>query len=217
MSERIREQKSAVSLFATEFSIPTLDSNQWSLMEGTIALLQPFQEFTKLISSSESPISEVIPAIRTISRYLGKASQLHAGVGTMKEVLLANMSKRFDYVDKNNNFTYATFLDPRFKIEFLKESVREITKVGIIEEAILKVTSSKEALPVQENAEASDGPTLPKRGREEVHSSLWDCFSEVISATRSEEDARPSTDLRTCHVTISDEVESYLAGKTNWL
>jgi hypothetical protein len=183
-------------------------------MEGTLALLQPFQEFTKLISSSESVISEVLPAIRTISRYLSKPN-LQTGVGRMKRVLLENLMKRFDYVEKDNNFTYATFLDPRFKMAFLKESVREITRAGIIEEAVSKAILNIQDLPGQESSDVSVGPT-PKRRRDDTHTSLWDCFSEVLSATGSEDSTETTTgdEQTTLHVKTTDEVEAYLAGNT---
>lgn len=43
----------SIALFATESSnVTDFTQNQWSLLEATLALLQPFEEISKSVSSS---------------------------------------------------------------------------------------------------------------------------------------------------------------------
>ncbi|XP_065684334.1 zinc finger BED domain-containing protein 4-like [Hydra vulgaris] len=71
--ERLLEQKRAVSLYITDHdSLNNLTPAQWVLMEQCIKLLKPFEEITKITSSGISCISEVIPHVVTLLKYLGK-------------------------------------------------------------------------------------------------------------------------------------------------
>ena len=91
MLERLLEQRVAVSVHNSESDIVNLNENQWNLLKGMISLLQPFEEITKIISHSHCSISEVIPNIATLLRYLQKDNPLHFGVGTMKQELKASV------------------------------------------------------------------------------------------------------------------------------
>ena len=72
MLSRVIEQKRAISLYLTENSVnfDNLVTYEWKLLEKCIALLKPFEEVTKIISSTYSSISEVIPHIKTLLLYL---------------------------------------------------------------------------------------------------------------------------------------------------
>ena len=65
---RIRE---AVTLHSAETPTATLSPNEWSLME-VLRLLEPFEEYTKLMSNDNSCISEVIPAITVLKKFLAE-------------------------------------------------------------------------------------------------------------------------------------------------
>jgi len=60
------EQKKCVR-YASEHDLQaTLTKRQWGLLEKMVALLAPFEEITKHISSAESSLADVIPAITAI-------------------------------------------------------------------------------------------------------------------------------------------------------
>lgn len=118
MLSRLLELKNAISLYVNENSeITNFSSYQWTLIENCVKLLQPFEEITKQISCSKSLISEVIPMIVTLNRYLSKSVEA-SGIGTMKETLEKNIHKRFSAIQSNKHYSVATILDPRFKILF---------------------------------------------------------------------------------------------------
>ncbi|CAG5054202.1 unnamed protein product [Parnassius apollo] len=66
MMFRLLEQKRSVSLYVTENTVnfENLSTEEWKLLEKCITLLKPFEEVTKIISSSCCSISEVIPHLK---------------------------------------------------------------------------------------------------------------------------------------------------------
>lgn len=73
MAERLLEQKRSISLYVTDHhTLFNLTLQQWCLMEQCIKLLKPFEEITKITSSGISCISEVIPHVAALKKYLDK-------------------------------------------------------------------------------------------------------------------------------------------------
>jgi len=66
MVQHMLEQKKCVR-YASEHDLQaTLTKRQWGLLEKMVALLAPFEEITKHISSAESSLADVIPAVTAI-------------------------------------------------------------------------------------------------------------------------------------------------------
>ncbi|KAJ8970470.1 hypothetical protein NQ314_001211 [Rhamnusium bicolor] len=67
-------KKRAISLYIADnnSTVNNLTTRQWELMEQYMRLLKPFEEITKITSSGCSCISEVIPHVSTLIRYLDK-------------------------------------------------------------------------------------------------------------------------------------------------
>jgi hypothetical protein len=114
MLERLFNLKNAVLIFTSESpsSLPTFNVNDWTLTESLLNLLRPYEELTKRISSNNSIISEVIPAIMSLYSFFNRLSSVHFKVGTTKDVMLSKLHKRFENVIKNENLILVTFLDP---------------------------------------------------------------------------------------------------------
>ncbi|KAF2882687.1 hypothetical protein ILUMI_23489 [Ignelater luminosus] len=73
MIERLLEQKWAISLYVADHdTLINLTAQQWSLMEQCINLLKPFEEITKITSSGLFCVSEVIPHVAALNKYLDK-------------------------------------------------------------------------------------------------------------------------------------------------
>ncbi len=76
MLERMEEQKRCINLFCSEnTAVTALTKKQWDLISNVIDLLRPFKELTRNISSTESIISDVIPAVTSLKVYLKKIKQ----------------------------------------------------------------------------------------------------------------------------------------------
>lgn len=98
MAERLLEQKRAISLYVAEHDTFTnLTVQQWSLMEQCINLLKPFEEITKITSSGLSCISEVIPHVSALKKYLDKneTAQRTPDLALMRASLKAELESRF--------------------------------------------------------------------------------------------------------------------------
>ena len=85
--------KNAIVKYATEHDIQIPMPNEWKLIEKVIRLLQPFEEYTVLLSSS-------------------------TGVRTMKQEFHDAVTSRFERILANENYIIASTVDPRFKTAF---------------------------------------------------------------------------------------------------
>lgn len=133
--ERLQEQKRPLSLFAAENdSIQNLTAIEWNLLENCVKLLAPFEQITEQCSKTESIISEVIPSVCVIKRCLDDLHFEDPLVEDMKGTLIynLNLASRFGTVQQNPHFCNSTFLDPRFKLNFFDENVKENVKNGIL-------------------------------------------------------------------------------------
>ncbi len=179
--------------------IQNLEGNQWSILEATINLLQPFEEITKIISkAAPSCISDVIPSIASLQLYLSRYNSTNANanasakVQTMKEELEMSLTTRLNYLFGNESYNLATFLDPRYKLKFFPETMRHSIKENVISK-ILQISAD------------SDPPSMaakPENSNTNVNSSkFWDCFNEASGAQTHGSGSK--------NFTIRSEIELY--------
>lgn len=118
---RLLEQRRAVSLYIADHNkLSNLTPQQWSLTEQCIILLKPFEEITKITSSSLSCISEVTPHVAVLMRYIQK-EETSRKVPKLLQFLTSlktQLQQRFEHLDENPKYFLATLLDPRFKTNF---------------------------------------------------------------------------------------------------
>ncbi|KAJ8933902.1 hypothetical protein NQ314_013701, partial [Rhamnusium bicolor] len=192
--ERLFEQKRPISLFIADNNvIGSLLQNQWQLTENILLLLKPFEEITRRFSSTNCIISEVIPTLVALQKYLLQ-NPAH-GLGTMKDILISNINERFIGIECNQHYAYASFLDPRFKLVFISDNNKEKLK----EEILALVTSQNlritEEIYNETNQEidSSDSDDLPltlvatasKRMRTDTDTSVFDIMPEIASTSIS--------------------------------
>lgn len=210
MIKRIQEQKRPLNIYAADNNnLNILTANQWSLMEPLLTLLQPFEEITKKMSSNEAFISEVLPTIVTLKKYLMETTFF--GVGTMKDILYEQILRRFDAIFKNKYYIISTVLDPRFKIAFFEKDNQEYVKQVIIDE---------HSYPLQEqsnDSESDDDTPLSKiriltknnedsKEGEKTKSKLWQYFDEIATSS-----TMPIAREKKLHKSsIKEELEMYL-------
>ena len=89
-------------------------NNEWNLMEKVVKTLESFENATKKLSKNEACISQVIPFVSTILKQLEITRGDH-GVITYKQALIDGMLDRFQYIETQEEYTFATLLDIRFK------------------------------------------------------------------------------------------------------
>lgn len=173
MLERLNEQKSAISLYAAEYGdINSLTGNQWILLEKLLNLLQPFEAITKEVSSTKCSISVAIPMVKTLQLYLSKSGDNFSGVGTIKDVLVQNLDKRFASLENNENYVIATALDPRFKMAFFNKL--NVDEQSVKRKLISLMEENNINFPVNETT-----PDVKIHDEIEKPPSFWDCFSEI--------------------------------------
>ena len=103
MVQRMQEQKKAVVSYATEHDLPaTRTKLQWGLLEKMVALLAPFEEITKHISSAESSLADVIPVVAALQVAL-ELNANDSGVQTMKSILLLLVCVSFTIIGQPRN------------------------------------------------------------------------------------------------------------------
>ncbi|CAI5660663.1 unnamed protein product [Oreochromis niloticus] len=112
--QSLTEQKRVLGVYVSEHELPDyLTAHQWALMETTVAILAPFEELTKKVSSYDALASDVIPAVTVLVRLLNRETDEDHGVKTMKATLLAAVKKLFRDVETNPLYFISTILDPR--------------------------------------------------------------------------------------------------------
>ncbi|XP_042069352.1 uncharacterized protein LOC121812128 isoform X2 [Haplochromis burtoni] len=103
-------------------------------METTVAILAPFEELTKKVSSYDALASDVIPAVTVLVRLLNRETDEDHGVKTMKATLLAAVKKRFSDVETNPLYFISTILDPRYKDRFFSNNTAPEAKLHLKQE-----------------------------------------------------------------------------------
>lgn len=194
MLERLQDLKRSITIYCADagenLNFTSLTNNQWELLNSTLKLLRPFEEVTRTVSSTESIISDVIPIVAALKKKLSIDSDIY-GVGTTKEALLENITRRFENIEKNEHYMIATVLDPRYKLAFFSDCnlIKQIVLNKIetsknIERSNDMVASRLEREASSEDSEGEDDyePLSKVAKREE---SLWKCFDSIASATTS--------------------------------
>lgn len=207
MLQRLLEQKRAVNVYASEndTSLSVLSSNQWNLLSSLINLLKPFEQITKEMSSEVALISQVIPVVQTLEKFLSQTSQNFFGVGTLKDFFLADLKKRFGSLIDDELYIVATILDPRFKIAFLQHKTSEFWEQYIVD--IYKNFENFQS-PESQESTSSEKNVTPNATSEEgtTCNDLWQCFNELATQKTS----RTPTDDNADNLIILREIQQYL-------
>lgn len=116
MIESLLEQKRALSAYAADHDLPTtLTANQWSLLKKTKTCLEPFEEFTRKVSSATASAADVIPSVTVLRRLLSTETEADSGIKTMKKTHLEAIDKCFSTVEDEPLYALPRLLDPRYK------------------------------------------------------------------------------------------------------
>lgn len=198
MLERMHDQRSAVTYYAGEVStIKNLTEYEWDITGHLLEVLRPFEEITRIVSSDESCISEAIPYVATLILFLEKPSSDHKGVEPTKETLKQSLNTRFKHIFGNTLFTFATVLDPRFKLCFIPESCRQT----LIERIVTDIFDAMEDQHTSGNHQHESSSSQ----QADSSSGFWKCFAEIGTSQQR------TNDPTLC--TINNELQQYLSDK----
>lgn len=233
MLERLFQQKQAINLYIAEKpELLDLNYSQWELVKSIINILKPFEEITKICSYKSSCISEVIPFVMSLNKFLTKShkDETHKtffGIGTLRDELRKNLETRFvkDIFEKKN-FTLSTFLDPRFKAKFFDVEVTDAV-VSDIKLLIVGTNNNPELEKGGEIDLSDDDDELPlsclappptKIPKIDAHTLFWDSYEEYAGAGLSKKTSpipnkapRASCSMTLKNLEIDKEIKDYLA------
>ncbi|XP_028168248.1 zinc finger BED domain-containing protein 4-like [Ostrinia furnacalis] len=153
---------------------------EWKLLEKCLTLLKPFEEVTKIISSSCSSISEVIPHLKTLQKYLENYvdDDQDEQLIEMKTVLENGLKTRFQNLELNKLFSLATLLDPRYKLQFFNTEHLVTVRSQFLMEAL------KNSLGDDDDSDLSnDERNTDNTGSSEmtVHRNFWGVYQEMVT------------------------------------
>lgn len=204
MIERLLEQKRAISLFVADHeTLTNLTAQNWCLMEQCFNLLKPFAEITKITSSGLSCISEVIPHVAVLKKYLDKeeTEERTPDLVRMRASLKSQLESRFNSLNQDSNYLIATYLDPRFKTNFLGVVEAERARQEILLE-YLKMSCEESS-----SSSSSSTPAKKSRGEEtesavsrEAHDTLWACFNEVANEANNSQSHHGERNAIACEI-----------------
>ncbi|CAL9691328.1 unnamed protein product [Knipowitschia caucasica] len=173
MLQSLIQQKRPLAAYGVDNKLPaTLSPHQWSLIENMVTILEPCEQLTRDISKATATAADVIPAIQALKRLLEKAVPTDHGVKTSKSTLLDAIKTRFDRIDAEPLYLFATILDPRYKDRYFTAETKEKVKKMLLEKLKnqLQCDSPDESVPVPE------GERTMARG----NNSLLDMYDEII-------------------------------------
>lgn len=123
MVQRLCEQRWAITDCLKGNSDLLLTPRQWGLLKGLSGALRPFEEVTRLLTSEDSTLGQVLPLLRFVEKILVKLKQV-SPAGSPSCLLLAELfsqlrnSKELRRIQGNVVYWAASYLDPRFRDTF---------------------------------------------------------------------------------------------------
>ena len=134
--------------------------------KSVIKLLEPCEQLTKDLSKDDSTISMVIPGYNNVLRQTLLCAD-DRGVQTIKQSLLESLDSRFIPYTTNVMYAAATILDPRFKTQFVNQSMLRHAR------EFIESKMNLQDQPVQAQVDSSS-PVPAKK-------SMWDFLNDADS------------------------------------
>lgn len=127
-------------------------------MEKCVAVLKPFEEITRELSSTKILISSVIPLIHVLKSTLQEEEYKTDTSVILKRIirkLINELNSRFEELHNNNLFAIATYLDPRYKLKFFNDILKEQIQSDLISLIDSELVSSSSPLAKKSRLESS--------------------------------------------------------------
>ncbi|XP_047518192.1 zinc finger BED domain-containing protein 4-like [Pieris napi] len=205
MAERLLKVKDSICLYASKHSIPQISPEEWLYLNKLVAILTPFEEITRNLSDTNTCISSVIPMIHVLKHTLQMEKEKIDTNPNFKNIiqkLIEDINSRFCDLQSNTLYSLATYLDPRYKLKFFNDVIKEQVQSELIR--LLTLYDSNVASRVDD-----DEPSVAKRARlasnasnvdpstsfeilspiQSVHSNLADMLKNCSDEEESENDS----------------------------
>lgn len=135
MMERLLKIKDSMILYLSTYNKITVSTDEWLDMEKYVAVLKPFEEITRELSSTKILISSVIPLIYVLKSTL-QEEECKTDISVISKriirKLINELNSRFGELHNNKLFAIATYLDPRYKLKFFSEILKEQVQSDLI-------------------------------------------------------------------------------------
>ena len=215
MLQRILQVKESLCLYAsTNNKIPQLTSEEWMIIEKLIGLLRPFEEATKELSAADVSISSVIPLIATLEKIVNDLDSSDEHIGDTIAVLKDELIRKFSGLENEMLFATATFMDPRYKVKFFKNTS---TKERVIQHILDLLVDSQTDASFKSRCQNAKRVRLNETEDSETHNksvSLKETMSLLMDTSDSEEDDIPLLTFQNpVHLLIRKTVTEYSAEK----
>ncbi|KAL3276805.1 hypothetical protein HHI36_012168 [Cryptolaemus montrouzieri] len=170
------------------------------------------------MSRDEVLISEVIPTVEALKKYLREINA--PGAGTLRGQLEQGILKRFGTIKENKCFALATSLDPKYKFAVFDEEGRNEIKTDVLSECQRNNqknsedrTESNDETPIvigdEINLESDEeAPLVEDVISRKPSPNLWKCLEDIKSASGS--DNTGMNEDSALLTSVSQEIEAYV-------
>ncbi|XP_063366311.1 E3 SUMO-protein ligase ZBED1 [Cydia amplana] len=176
---RVKVQLSA-TLSILDSPPPNLEAAQWQILEDSVAILQPFEKITAVLSAESYPtLSCIIPLVRGLQNSLNKRTPITDAGKHLQRALLEVVDKRLSVYKSNRTAAKATLLDPRFKKKaFGLDSTAENAVKHVTEELAYYITHEPDyVLTEPPVADTSTTNVPPLSNADEI----WEDFDKKLT------------------------------------
>jgi len=99
MGERLLEQRAAIDLYLTRHNKRQLEltTNEWSLLEKVVKVLEPMEEASKQMCRADEPISIQFPIATALDNHMAVITDPE--LQTMRKSILDLLSDKFDLAE----------------------------------------------------------------------------------------------------------------------
>ncbi|CAH0730570.1 unnamed protein product, partial [Brenthis ino] len=168
MMARFSKLKDSLVLYLSANPIAMISPEDWMNIQKFVQFMQPFEEITRNLSSSQISISSVIPLIQVLKTTLQQeetkpntSEQFINFITKLRDEL--NSSVRFGNLVEDDKYTIATYLDPRYKSHFFTSVIAEQ-----VESKLLNMTINTIRTRQSNSIQDDDCEPSPKRSRTQI-------------------------------------------------
>jgi hypothetical protein len=190
MMERFAKLKDSLVLYLSANPIAMISPEDWINVQKFVQIMQPFEEITRNLSNSQVSISSFIPLIEVLMTTLQQeetkpdtSEQFQNFTRKLRDEL--NSSTRFGDLMKDDKYTIATYLDPRYKSKFFNNVVTEQVESKILNLIMIR---TKDTNANQEDDCRPSTPSSPKRARIQIEPSTSCALHTLESLLNTNED-----------------------------
>ncbi|XP_041752688.2 zinc finger BED domain-containing protein 4-like [Coregonus clupeaformis] len=193
MLERLVEQKKAVDEMSIECNFREMIScDQWEVMQSVCNALKPFEVACREMSNRTATLGQVIPLIHILNRKIDMLFDETMGIDNMLKSLKEAMVSRMSSTLHDPRYTWATMLDPRYKISLFTEEEAEQCKQDLISELQVSLSTSIETKPSLSNGCGGEVPASSNGSPSNNKDNLWALMDDIRHKIKQEDKPKSS-------------------------